>query len=41
VGLDVVPPKGLEAEKPRFYFVIDPDGYLIEVVRRDIDTGEE
>lgn len=41
MGLDVTPLKGLVAGKPRFYFVTDPDGYLIEVVRRDIDTGEE
>jgi len=39
MGLDVTPLKGLMAGKPRFYFVTDPDGYLVEVVRHDTDIG--
>ncbi len=34
MALTVTPLKGLVAGKPRFYFVTDPDGYLVEVVRR-------
>lgn len=34
MGLQVTPMKGLTAGQPRFYFVTDPDGYRIEVVRR-------
>lgn len=26
---------GLPGEKPRYYFVTDPDGYRVEVIRRD------
>jgi len=33
-GLDPEPLKGLAGGKPKFYFVADPDGYLVEVVRR-------
>ncbi|MFO7766528.1 MAG: VOC family protein [Pelovirga sp.] len=33
MGLTVTPLKGLTAGKPRFYFVTDPDGYRVEVVR--------
>ena len=33
MGLNVTPLKGLVAGKPRFYFVTDPDGFLVEVVR--------
>lgn len=34
MGLKVTPLKGLTAGQPRFYFVTDPDGYRVEVVRR-------
>ncbi len=34
MGLQVTPLKGLIAGQPRFYFVTDPDGFLVEVVRR-------
>ena len=34
MGLPVTPLKGLEAGQPRFYFVTDPDGFKVEVVRR-------
>lgn len=34
MGLPVTPLKGLTAGQPRFYFVTDPDGYRVEVVRR-------
>ncbi|RLB77241.1 MAG: lactoylglutathione lyase [Deltaproteobacteria bacterium] len=34
MALTVTPLKGLVAGQPRFYFVTDPDGYLVEVVRR-------
>ncbi len=27
--------KGLPGEKPRYYFVTDPDGYRVEVIRRE------
>jgi len=33
LGLNPKPLKGLPGEKPRFYFVSDPDGYMVEVVR--------
>jgi len=33
LGLDPEPLKGLAGGKPRFYFLRDPDGYLVEVVR--------
>lgn len=26
---------GLPGEKPRYYFITDPDGYRVEVIRRD------
>lgn len=35
MGLQVTPLKGLTAGKPRFYFVTDPDGFRVEVVRQD------
>ena len=31
------PLKGLPGQPPRFYFVADPDGYLVEVVRGSVD----
>lgn len=33
-GLQVSPLKGLSAGQPMFYFVTDPDGFRVEVVRR-------
>ena len=35
MGLHVTPLKGLIAGQPRFYFVTDPDGFLVEVVRQN------
>ncbi|PLX78453.1 MAG: lactoylglutathione lyase [Desulfuromonas sp.] len=37
LGLDPKPLKGLPGQPPRFYFVADPDGYLVEVVRGSVD----
>lgn len=34
MGLDLTPIKGLSAGKGNFYFVTDPDGFRVEVVRR-------
>jgi len=34
MGLSVTQLKGLTAGKPMFYFVTDPDGFRVEVVRR-------
>lgn len=34
-GYNPKPLKGLAGGPPRFYFLADPDGYLIEVVRND------
>ena len=33
LGLNPEPLKGLAGGKPKFYFLADPDGYLVEVVR--------
>lgn len=33
MGLQPKPLKGLPGQAPRFYFLADPDGYLVEVVR--------
>ncbi len=33
MGLDPKPLKGLAGGEAKFYFVADPDGYLVEVVR--------
>lgn len=33
LGYEVTPLKGLPGEPPRFYFVTDPDGYKVEVIR--------
>lgn len=33
MGLDPTPLKGLTKGKASFYFVADPDGYMVEVVR--------
>ncbi len=35
MGLDPKPLKGLAGGPARFYFVADPDGYMVEVVRVD------
>ncbi|NRZ34647.1 hypothetical protein DZE41_005075 [Clostridium beijerinckii] len=34
LGYEVTPLKGLPGEKPGYYFVTDPDGYKVEVIRR-------
>lgn len=33
MGLEPKPMKGLPGSPPKFYFLSDPDGYLVEVVR--------
>ncbi|WP_070000853.1 lactoylglutathione lyase [Cellulosilyticum sp. I15G10I2] len=33
LGYAVTDLKGLPGEKPRYYFVTDPDGYKVEVIR--------
>jgi len=33
MGLEPKPMKGLPGSPPKFYFISDPDGYLVEVVR--------
>lgn len=33
LGYEVTPLKGLPGEPPRYYFVTDPDGYKVEVIR--------
>ena len=33
LGYEVTDLKGLPGEKPKYYFVTDPDGYKIEVIR--------
>lgn len=33
MGLEISPLKALGGGKPRFYFVTDPDGFRVEVVR--------
>lgn len=33
LGYEVTPLKGLPGEKPHYYFVTDPDGYKVEVIR--------
>jgi len=32
-GFEVTPLKGLPGSPPQFYFITDPDGYQVEVVR--------
>lgn len=32
-GYEVTDLKGLPGEKPKYYFVTDPDGYKIEIIR--------
>lgn len=33
LGYEVTPLKGLPGQKPGYYFVTDPDGYKVEVIR--------
>lgn len=33
LGYKVTDLKGLPGEAPRYYFVVDPDGYMVEVIR--------
>lgn len=33
LGYEVTPLKGLPGQKPEYYFVTDPDGYKVEVIR--------
>lgn len=33
MGYEVTPLKGLPGEAPHYYFVTDPDGYKVEVIR--------
>lgn len=35
LGYEVTPLKGLPGEPPRYYFVTDPDGYKVEVIRAE------
>ncbi|MGL4656299.1 MAG: lactoylglutathione lyase [Sarcina sp.] len=34
MGYEVTPLKGLPGEPPKYYFVTDPDGYKVEVLRK-------
>ena len=34
-GYEVTEPKGLPGTKPNYYFVKDPDGYKVEVIREN------
>lgn len=33
MGYEVTPLKGLPGETPHYYFITDPDGYKVEVIR--------
>ncbi len=33
MGLETTDLKGLPGEKPKYYFITDPDGYKIEIIR--------
>jgi len=33
MGLEITDLKGLPGEKPKYYFITDPDGYKIEIIR--------
>lgn len=33
MGYEVTPLKGLPGEPPKYYFVTDPDGYKVEIIR--------
>ena len=35
MGYEVTDLKGLPGEKPHYYFVTDPDGYKVEVIRTE------
>ena len=35
MGYEVTDLKGLPGEPPRYYFVTDPDGYKVEVIRNE------
>lgn len=35
MGYKVTDLKGLPGQKPRYYFVTDPDGYMVEVIRNN------
>ena len=35
LGYEVTPLKGLPGQPPRYYFVTDPDGYRVEVIRNN------
>lgn len=35
MGYKVTDLKGLPGEKPKYYFVTDPDGYMVEVIRNN------
>ena len=35
MGYEVTPLKGLPGEAPHYYFVTDPDGYKVEVLREE------
>lgn len=35
LGYQVTDLKGLPGEKPRYYFVTDPDGYKVEIIREE------
>lgn len=37
LGYEVTPLKGLPGDRPNYYFVIDPDGYKVEVIRTKLD----
>lgn len=36
LGYEVTPLKGLPGQPPKYYFVTDPDGYKVEVIRTEI-----
>lgn len=35
LGYEVTPLKGLPGEPPKYYFVTDPDGYKVEIIRTE------
>ena len=37
-GYEVTEPKGLPGTQPNYYFVVDPDGYKVEVIRENKRT---
>lgn len=36
LGYEVTPLKGLPGQPPKYYFVTDPDGYKVEVIRTEV-----